>query len=74
MRFVRFSLNWASDGKYKFTKDSPFYPIKSTNTTSVEEVEILLDDEAVYNMMGQKVDNPTLPGIYIKGGKKFLIK
>ena len=27
MRFVRFSLNWASDGKYSFTKKKPFRPI-----------------------------------------------
>ena len=27
MRFVRFSLNWASDGKYSFTKKSPFHPV-----------------------------------------------
>ena len=27
MRFVRFSLEWASDGKYSFTKKSPFRPI-----------------------------------------------
>ena len=29
MRFVRFSLNWASDGKYSFTKKMPFHPIPS---------------------------------------------
>ena len=27
MRFVRFSLNWASDGKYNFTKKKPFRPV-----------------------------------------------
>ena len=27
MRFVRFSLEWASDGKYSFTKKRPFRPI-----------------------------------------------
>lgn len=29
MRFVRFSLDWASSGKYKFTEDKPFRPIQS---------------------------------------------
>lgn len=29
MRFVRFSLNWASGGKYKFTDEKPFHPIQS---------------------------------------------
>ncbi|MBR4643725.1 MAG: exo-alpha-sialidase [Bacteroidaceae bacterium] len=28
MRFVRFSLSWASDGKYSFTKKHPFRPIQ----------------------------------------------
>lgn len=29
MRFVRFSLEWASDGKYKFTDEVPFHPIQT---------------------------------------------
>ncbi len=29
MRFVRFSLDWASDGKYKFTEENPFHPIQT---------------------------------------------
>ncbi len=35
MRFVRFSLDWASNGKYKFTENQPFYPIKTNVTTEV---------------------------------------
>ena len=27
MRFVRFSLNWASNGQFSFTKKSPFRPV-----------------------------------------------
>ncbi len=30
MRFVRFSLDWASDGQFKFTEEAPFKPIVST--------------------------------------------
>ena len=30
MRFVRFSLDWASDGQFKFTEEAPFKPIAST--------------------------------------------
>ena len=30
MRFVRFSLDWASNGQYKFTEENPFKPIAST--------------------------------------------
>lgn len=29
MRFVRFSLNWASNGQYSFTEEQPFQPIQS---------------------------------------------
>ncbi|MBQ0049298.1 MAG: exo-alpha-sialidase [Bacteroidales bacterium] len=29
MRFVRFSLDWASNGKYKFTEEKPFYPVQT---------------------------------------------
>ncbi|MCD8302860.1 MAG: exo-alpha-sialidase [Prevotellaceae bacterium] len=29
MRFVRFSLDWASDGKYKFTEEAPFHRIQT---------------------------------------------
>lgn len=29
MRFVRFSLEWASNGKYSFTKKKPFHPISA---------------------------------------------
>ncbi len=34
MRFVRFSLNWASNGKYKFTEDMPFHPIMSNDVVT----------------------------------------
>ena len=32
MRFVRFSINWASDGKYSFTKKKPFRPVSASIT------------------------------------------
>ena len=73
MRFVRFSLDWASNGKYKFTESSPFYPIKSTNPSAIEEVK----DEsgkvkAIYDLQGRKVIVPAKGGIYIQDGKKFI--
>ncbi|MBR5576459.1 MAG: exo-alpha-sialidase [Bacteroidaceae bacterium] len=36
MRFVRFSLDWASNGLYKFTEEAPFKPIKSVEPAAVE--------------------------------------
>ncbi|MBQ1177473.1 MAG: exo-alpha-sialidase, partial [Bacteroidaceae bacterium] len=35
MRFVRFSLDWASNGTYKFTEENPFKPIKSVEPAAV---------------------------------------
>ncbi len=32
------------------------------------------DSEAIYDLMGRKVENPTVKGIYVKGGEKFLVK
>ena len=75
MRFVRFSLDWASNGKYKFTEENPFYPIKSTNTNSIELVEENNGgDTGFYDLQGRKVTSPTKPGIYINNGRKVIIK
>ena len=74
MRFVRFSLDWASNGTYKFTEATPFHPIKSTNASSVEEVtgqDTICND--IYDLMGRSIINPT-KGIYIVNGRKVVIK
>jgi hypothetical protein len=81
MRFVRFSLDWASNGTYKFTDDAPFYPIKSTNPSAIEEVkgEPTVDAsqngnvKTIYDLQGRKVENPS-KGIYIVNGKKISIR
>ena len=71
MRFVRFSLDWASNGAYKFTDEAPFYPIKSTNPSSIEEPqEDHAGSRAIYDLMGRFVANPT-KGVYIVNGKKI---
>ena len=73
MRFVRFSLDWASNGKYKFTENVPFYPIKSTNPSAIEEVKGENGEEkAIYDLQGRKVNTPVKGGIYIQNGKKFI--
>lgn len=75
MRFVRFSLDWASNGKYKFTDDKPFYPIKSTaDTTGVDNIEVdgaPAGDGRIYDIFGRPVENPT-KGLYIINGKKVV--
>ncbi|MBR5852245.1 MAG: exo-alpha-sialidase [Bacteroidaceae bacterium] len=73
MRFVRFSLDWASNGKYKFTESAPFHPIKSTNPSAIEEVKAENGKEkAIYDLQGRKVTAPVKGGIYIQNGKKFI--
>jgi hypothetical protein len=74
MRFVRFSLDWASNGKYKFSDDAPFFPIKSTNQTAIEEVKAESGKvKAIYDLQGRKVVTPK-KGLYIIDGKKVFIK
>ena len=74
MRFVRFSLDWASNGKFKFTDDAPFHPIKSTNQTAIEEItDNRVQSTDIYDLQGRKVEKPS-KGIYIIDGKKALVK
>ena len=75
MRFVRFSLDWASGGKYKFTDDAPFYPIKSTATG----IDVIPSSDAaesteMYDLQGRRITSPASSGIYIKNGKKVFIE
>ena len=75
MRFVRFSLDWASNGTYKFTDDAPFYPIKSTNPSAIEEItDNRVQSTDVYDLTGRKVAAPVKGGIYIQNGKKFIAR
>ena len=74
MRFVRFSLDWASNGTYKFSEDTPFYPIKSTNPSAIENVKGESGKvKAIYDLQGRKVETPS-KGLYIIDGKKVMIK
>ena len=46
MRFVRFSLDWASNGTYKFTEETPFKPIASTAATNAK-VESTISEQGI---------------------------
>ena len=75
MRFVRFSLDWASNGTYKFTEENPFYPIKSTNPTAIEEIaEQRAESKDIYDLQGRKVTAPVKGGLYIQNGNKFIAR
>ncbi|MBQ9586217.1 MAG: hypothetical protein IJR20_09510 [Muribaculaceae bacterium] len=53
-----------------------FYPIESSTNdyvTGISSVNVGNEDGTYYNLLGQPVINPT-PGIYIKNGKKVIVK
>ena len=73
MRFVRFSLDWASNGKFAFTKEHPFRPISANikDTDAIRNVTMLESKtNAIYDTAGRK--HPVTPknGIYIQKGRK----
>ena len=75
MRFVRFSLNWASDGKYSFTEETPFHPVSANIITPDGMRNVTMQtpkDNAIYDTAGRK--HPLAPknSIYIKNRKKKL--
>ncbi|MBR5466343.1 MAG: exo-alpha-sialidase [Bacteroidaceae bacterium] len=77
MRFVRFSLDWASNGKYKFSDENPFFPIKSTNETDIDEIisnPENAENDAMYDLQGRRITTPQTSGIYIQNGKKVIVK
>ena len=72
MRFVRFSLDWASNGTYKFTEDAPFHPIASTVPTSIDAAPSAGNvDTTIYDLSGRKVQKAG-KGVYIMNGKKVI--
>lgn len=75
MRFVRFSLRWASNGKYSFTDDQPFHPVSANITTpdGMHNVTMLDPrDNAIYDTAGRKYPVAPKNSIYIQNGKKRL--
>ena len=75
MRFVRFSLDWASNGQYKFTEENPFKPIQLDPTVGISDVISAPAQTAgaIYDLSGRRVSKPAA-GVYIRNGKKFISK
>ena len=46
----------------------------SSAVETIETAPAAADDSRVFNLQGIEVTNPTAPGIYIRGGKKFVVK
>ena len=42
--------------------------------TNIEGLQVIIDDGTFYNLKGQKVSTPNEKGIYIRNGKKVVIK
>ena len=42
--------------------------------TGVDSVETDTKSDVIYDLYGRKIEKITQPGIYIKGGKKILVK
>lgn len=56
-----------------------FYGVKYYNTddivTSIQQAPaVRIADDAIYNLRGQKVTGTLKPGLYIKNGKKIIVK
>lgn len=73
MRFVRFSLDWASDGAYKFDAEHPFVPVGGIPTVGVSDVisAPVQATDAAYDLSGRRVQNAQ-KGLYIVNGKKVV--
>lgn len=73
LRFVRFSLNWASGGKFRFTEDQPFHPIAGGQTVGIAPTLTNPNASATYDLQGRRVTGRPTTGIYIRDGKKVWI-
>lgn len=59
------------------TATSALRVIVDGNATSIKNINcgVVESDDAVYNLQGQRVDTRSLmPGLYIKAGKKFVVR
>ena len=55
-------------------KSATFYGFDWEGTTGIEKVEMRNEKSEIYDLTGRRVENITAPGIYVVGGRKFLVK
>lgn len=53
---------------------TPFMISNGSNSANINQVYLVPEGRHYYNLQGQKVDHTNLKGIYIKNGKKVIIK
>lgn len=83
-KYIYMLTNLERNGGFGFThfggktlKAGNFYIIntrKPSGSTGMRMPIVKGDSSAVYNLKGGKVKNPKAPGVYIRNGKKFVVK
>ncbi len=56
------------------TREEVLNMLQSGVEEILEAAPAAADDSRIFNLQGIEVTNPTAPGIYIRGGKKFVVK
>ena len=62
---------WLKD--FNPSANAPTFKVDG-GTTRVEGLSVITDDGTIYNLNGQKVEAPAQKGVYIKNGKKVILK
>lgn len=62
---------WLKD--FNPSANAPTFKVDG-GTTRVEGLSVVTDDGTIYNLNGQKVETPAQKGVYIKNGKKVILK
>lgn len=62
-----------------FGKDTTVDAVKERLSSAIQEIIANPEverpaDDRIFNILGQPVANPTVPGIYIQNGKKFIVR
>ena len=83
-QYIYMLTNLSRNGGFGFThfggktlRAGNFYIIttrKPSGSTGVRLPIVVEGNGAVYNLKGEKVSDPTKPGIYIRNGKKYVVK
>ena len=66
------------NGELTYADDAVELPVYGTEDSAIEDVimspAVENGDDRTFNILGVEVKNPTAPGVYIRGGKKFIVR
>ena len=76
---LQYDTDYKTLGAYKPASAAGIYPMLYVEdpTASVETIwNITITDDAVYNLQGVRMpaDTQLAPGIYLRNGKKFIVR